>query len=106
VPQLHEEKKARGSRGFFTGLAGNLANRNGQAYGFDYGNRLRGVTGKEWYAYDALGRRVQTHQDSGQDRLYMYGRSGKLLFDWKGPRYLAAWTNLHRLCGACVDDDL
>ena len=39
---------------------GNLALRNGVPYSFDYGNRLRGVTGYEGsYAYDANGRRVQ-----------------------------------------------
>ncbi len=37
---------------------GNLSNKNGQLYSFDYGNRLRDVPGKEWYAYDGLGRRV------------------------------------------------
>ncbi|WP_234349362.1 RHS repeat-associated core domain-containing protein, partial [Xanthomonas citri] len=36
----------------------NLKNKNGQAYTFDYGNRLRDVTGKESYAYDAYGRRT------------------------------------------------
>ncbi|WAT15827.1 RHS repeat domain-containing protein [Xanthomonas fragariae] len=37
---------------------GNLNNKNGQAFTFDYGNRLRNVTGKESYAYDAYGRRT------------------------------------------------
>ncbi|MBB4130001.1 RHS repeat-associated core domain-containing protein [Xanthomonas sp. 3075] len=37
---------------------GNLKNKNAQAYTFDYGNRLREVTGKEYYAYDAYGRRT------------------------------------------------
>ncbi len=39
-------------------VQGNLANKNGQAFEFDYGNRLRNVPGKEWYAYDGQGRRV------------------------------------------------
>lgn len=39
---------------------GNLENKNGQAYQFDYGNRLRAVVGKEAYLYDAQGRRVAT----------------------------------------------
>ncbi|WP_157499858.1 Ig-like domain-containing protein [Lysobacter sp. Root983] len=39
---------------------GNLENKNGQAYQFDYGNRLRTVVGKEAYLYDAQGRRVAT----------------------------------------------
>lgn len=37
---------------------GNLKNKNGQVYTFDYGNRLRDVSGKESYAYDAYGRRT------------------------------------------------
>ncbi|MEB1609816.1 RHS repeat-associated core domain-containing protein [Xanthomonas campestris pv. campestris] len=37
---------------------GNLKNKNGQVYTFDYGNRLRDVSGKESYAYDAYGRRA------------------------------------------------
>ncbi|WP_396617484.1 RHS repeat domain-containing protein [Lysobacter soli] len=37
---------------------GNLANKNGQTYSFDYGNRLRYSSGQENYRYDANGRRV------------------------------------------------
>ncbi|MCI4567113.1 RHS repeat-associated core domain-containing protein [Lysobacter sp. CFH 32150] len=39
-------------------LQGNLDNKNGQNYDFDFGNRLRIVTGKEHYRYDGHGRRA------------------------------------------------
>ncbi|WAT15825.1 hypothetical protein [Xanthomonas fragariae] len=64
---------------------GNLNNKNGQAFTFDYGNRLRDVTGKESYAYDAYGRRTvaggpttltpQIHTQAGQ--LFYTEASGK-----------------------------
>lgn len=38
---------------------GNLSNRSGVAYVFDFGNRLRHVNGVESYQYDAQGRRVR-----------------------------------------------
>ncbi|WP_153064973.1 RHS repeat domain-containing protein [Xanthomonas arboricola] len=64
---------------------GNLKNKNGQVFSFDYGNRLRDVTGKESYAYDAYGRRtvsgrpttltVQIYTQAGQ--LFYSDASGK-----------------------------
>nr|WP_155617039.1 RHS repeat-associated core domain-containing protein [Xanthomonas translucens] len=66
-------------------LQGNLKNKNGQSYTFDYGNRLREVTGKEYYAYDAYGRRTlagrpttlttQVYTQTGQ--LFYTDASGK-----------------------------
>ena len=60
---------------------GNLANKDGQVYQFDMGNRLRGVPGVESYLYDASGRRVQkidantgTVIDTG------YSRAGALMY--------------------------
>lgn len=44
--------------GFEYDPQGNLAVKNGQAYQFDYGNRLRSVVNKENYRYDGHGRRV------------------------------------------------
>ncbi|UBB26615.1 RHS repeat-associated core domain-containing protein [Pseudoxanthomonas japonensis] len=38
---------------------GNLRNRNGNLYGFDYGNRLRSAPGASIYHYDGHGRRVE-----------------------------------------------
>ncbi len=56
---------------------GNLANKNGQAYQFDYGNRLRNVPGKESYRYDGYGRRVSANATAGT--IYsLYGQDGVL----------------------------
>ena len=61
-------------------LQGNLANRNGTLYGFDYGNRLRGV-GTERYRYDAWGRRTQTASAIDSDTIdSLYGQDGALYF--------------------------
>jgi RHS repeat-associated protein len=70
---------------------GNLSNKNGQGYGFDYGNRLRTVAGKEAYRYDGLGRRVQsTRTDGSQTTLWQYSQAGQMLFSstWNGASYL------------------
>lgn len=66
---------------------GNLQNKNGQTYDFDYGNRLRNVTAKESYRYDGLGRRVQTTSTTGKTTLWQYSQGGQMLFssDWGGP---------------------
>lgn len=58
---------------------GNLANKNGQAYQFDFGNRLREVAGKEWYRYDGHGRRVLSWRPATPGKLSMYGQNGQLL---------------------------
>lgn len=59
---------------------GNLANKNGQLFKFDFGNRLREVPGKESYRYDGLGRRVlATHPTLGRIGS-QYSRSGQLLY--------------------------
>ncbi|KRD76855.1 hypothetical protein [Lysobacter sp. Root983] len=63
-------------------VQGNLNNKNGQGYEFSYGNRLRAVTGKESYAYDGLGRRVQTMQADGTVRLFQYSQPGQYLFGY------------------------
>jgi len=66
-----------------TGLAydprGNLAVRNGDGFQFDYGNRLRVVTGKEAYQYDAHGRRTLASAESGTIRSF-YGQDGVLRY--------------------------
>ena len=72
--------------GFAYDAQGNVGNKNGQVYGFDYGNRLRAVSGKETYRYDGLGRRVQsTKTDGTLTTLWMYSQSGQMLFssDWE-----------------------
>lgn len=50
-------------------VQGNLQNKSGQWYGFDYGNRLREVTGKEYYRYDAHGWRVLSREGVQQRRM-------------------------------------
>lgn len=66
--------------GFGYDLQGNLQNKNGQIYSFDYGNRLREVAGKEWfYRYDGLGRRVVSARADGLT-VSMYSQSGQLMY--------------------------
>jgi RHS repeat-associated protein len=74
---------------------GNLFNKNGQIHNFDYGNRLRSVSGKETYRYDGLGRRVQTTSTNGKTTLWQYSQSGQMLFssDWGGPDNQAQQTH-------------
>ena len=58
---------------------GNVVNRNGQLYQFDYGNRLRTALGTQSYRYDAHGRRTRT--TSGSAPLYeVYSQAGQILF--------------------------
>ena len=64
---------------------GNVNNKNGQFYEFDFGNRLRGVTGVESYRYDGLGRRVQTTHADQSLRVWQYSQSGQLMMGWTGP---------------------
>ncbi len=67
---------------------GNLNNKNGQTYQFDYGNRLRSVDNKEAYRYDGLGRRVLNWRPAGVTgantslSLSMYSQSGQLIYIW------------------------
>ncbi len=59
-------------------VQGNLDNKNGQAYAFDYGNRLRAAVGKQRYRYDGHGRRyLSLDEDGGQTRS-LYGQDGVL----------------------------
>jgi RHS repeat-associated protein len=71
-----------------TGLSydvqGNLAAKNGQVYRFDFGNRLREVTGKASYRYDANGRRVRSEGAGGQIDRSFYSNSGQLLYQVNG----------------------
>ena len=66
-------------------VQGNLANRGGVPYTFDYGNRLRDAGGQESYRYDALGRRVLAWSSADQlNILSMYTRDGKLIYQDDG----------------------
>ncbi|MCW0410503.1 RHS repeat protein [Xanthomonas sacchari] len=58
---------------------GNLSNKNGQAFVFDYGNRLRQAIGKETYRYDGNGRRTLALQSAGNIGS-LYDQSGALRF--------------------------
>jgi RHS repeat-associated protein len=66
---------------------GNLANKNGQIYQFDYGNRLRIVNLKETYRYDGLGRRVmnwrwpQPGASTGTLSFSMYSQNGQIPYE-------------------------
>ena len=57
---------------------GNVANKNGDTFDFDYGNRLRSISGTASYVYDGLGRRVR--DVSGASRYSLYSRGGQLVF--------------------------
>ncbi|MCC4596063.1 RHS repeat protein [Xanthomonas campestris pv. phormiicola] len=59
-------------------VQGNLSNKNGELYQFDYGNRLRSVAGKASYAYDGAGRRVLDYTTGGKRSFY--NRDGQLLY--------------------------
>src|SRR5690606_4230756 len=59
-------------------VQGNLANKNGVTYTFDYGNRLR-AGGPETYRYDAHGRRVRSSSSAGL-AYSLYSQSGQILF--------------------------
>ncbi|XWO47322.1 wall-associated protein [[Pseudomonas] boreopolis] len=59
-------------------VQGNLRNRNGVVYDFDYGNRLRQVTGVETYQYDAQGRRVVSALPGGGSIYSFYDNGGVL----------------------------
>lgn len=64
---------------------GNVANRNGQAYDFDYGNRLRVAAGIESYRYDGHGRRVQATSLQGKgDIVSQYDADGRLMWQHDG----------------------
>ncbi len=60
---------------------GNLSSKNGQAFSFDFGNRLRGALGSETYRYDGRGRRVQQSKP-GSDALSFYSSAGQILFSY------------------------
>ena len=70
-------------------VQGNLSNKNGQGHGFDYGNRLREVTGKEYYRYDGHGRRVLNWRPDSTLTLSQYAQSGQLMYQENSSRQLA-----------------
>ena len=63
-------------------VQGNLDNKNAQNYDFDIGNRLREVSGKEYYRYDGHGRRVMAWRPGVGSVLSQYTSDGKVFFQW------------------------
>jgi RHS repeat-associated protein len=60
---------------------GNLSNKNGQIYDFDYGNRLRSAVAKEYYRYDGLGRRVLAWEPTSNSILSQYTKNGQVVYE-------------------------
>ena len=65
---------------------GNLNYKNNQNYDFDIGNRLREVTGKEYYRYDGHGRRVMAWRPNLGSVFSQYTSDGKVFFQWDEPQ--------------------
>ena len=66
-------------------LQGNLFNKNGVAFIFDYGNRLRTTAGLT-YRYDAEGRRVRQQDAAGSSLKYSYyAKDGRLVWQRDEP---------------------
>jgi len=59
-------------------VQGNLNNKNGKVFNFDFGNRLRGVNGVASYVYDAAGRRVRDITTGSKHSLY--AQDGRLMY--------------------------
>lgn len=66
-------------------VQGNLQNKNGQAYEFDFGNRLRAAPGQgSLYRYDAHGRRVLMQDtQTGDLSVSQYSSAGQLMYQEK-----------------------
>jgi RHS repeat-associated protein len=77
---------------------GNVVDKDGLGFEFDYGNRLRTAEtddGAESYRYDGLGRRVMTAMADGGQKLWMYSRDGQMLFSFKGPDNQSTHENVY-----------
>jgi RHS repeat-associated protein len=59
-------------------MQGNLANKNGRQFRFDYGNRLREIVGLDSYSYDGWGRRTNVYRNSVEAERLSYNRWGQL----------------------------
>jgi RHS repeat-associated protein len=70
-------------------VQGNLKQKDGVAFTFDYGNRLRGVPGVASYVYDGHGRRVRDYTTASKYSLYT--QAGQLAFtsDGRAAKYSA-----------------
>lgn len=63
-------------------VQGNLNNKNGKVFDFDFGNRLRGVNGIASYVYDVAGRRVRDYTTASKYSLY--AQDGRLMYSTNG----------------------
>jgi RHS repeat-associated protein len=73
---------------------GNLSTKDLVNYSFDFGNRLRSVTGgpvSEYYRYDGHGRRVLAWTPAGS-KLSMYSSSGQPIYQQSDPKALMIET--------------
>jgi len=59
-------------------VQGNLINKNGKLFDFDFGNRLRGVDGVASFVYDAAGRRVR--DITSASKYSLYAQDGRLMY--------------------------
>ncbi len=78
---------------------GNLQYKNGTAYTFDYGNRLRS-TANQNYRYDAAGRRVRTDSAGSQLQYSDYASDGRLV--WQRDEAAGKRINNIYLAGSLV----
>ena len=76
--------------GFGYDAQGNLQNKNGQMYSFDFGNRLREVTGKEYFRYDGQGHRVLAWSPATGSVLSQYSLGGQVLYQQDDRRAIAS----------------
>ncbi|KFN49652.1 RHS repeat-associated core domain-containing protein [Arenimonas composti] len=88
-------------RNFAHDVQGNLRWTDGQEYEFDFGNRLRSVTGVEYYRYDALGRRALVYRPptveypTGHTTLWMYSRAGQPILSHRGDHVPTTHANIY-----------
>ncbi|WP_297831197.1 RHS repeat-associated core domain-containing protein [Thermomonas sp.] len=80
-------------------VQGNLQYKNGTAYTFDYGNRLRS-TANQSYRYDAAGRRVRTDSAGSQLQYSDYASDGRLV--WQRDEAAGKRINNVYLAGSLV----
>ncbi|WP_206409539.1 RHS repeat protein [Lysobacter enzymogenes] len=73
---------------------GNLRNKNGKSFDFDFGNRLREAKDAESYRYDAHGRRVLSTSPSLGRIVSMYSQDGVLRYqrDFRKEKDIAYFT--------------
>lgn len=81
-------------------VQGNLKLKNGLNHSFDFGNRLREVTGKETYRYDALGRRILAYSPTKGNVLSQYAQDGRLVFQRDERKGL--WHEYVHLAGSLI----